>query len=140
MGLTLGLKHLHLLTRVIGLCVQTRTSFLNLLIARRTNEASARFRLGITITEDNFEPDDRWIDPGYGIARALGAEAMDRAALTEGLMPGPAYPSEPMAGLIARRAGRWSAGDTIVLLHSGGTPRLFAYGAEGLAAGRGSPP
>jgi 1-aminocyclopropane-1-carboxylate deaminase/D-cysteine desulfhydrase-like pyridoxal-dependent ACC family enzyme len=138
-GLTLGLDHLHLLTRAIGIYVQTKTPFLSPLIAHRANEAAARLGLGITITEDDFEHDDRWIDLGYGIASAAGIEAMDRAARTQRLMPGRVYTSKSMAGLIAHRAGRWSAGETIVFLHSGGTPRLFEYGAEGLAAARGLP-
>ena len=40
----------------------------------------------------------------------------------------PVYSGKGLAGLIALiRAGRWSADDDVVFLHTGGAPALFAY-------------
>ncbi|HSZ89702.1 MAG TPA: D-cysteine desulfhydrase family protein [Acetobacteraceae bacterium] len=137
-GLALGLKHLRSGTRVVGVCAQTEAAVLHPLIVRRANEASALLGLGTTIVEGDIELDDQHIGTGYGVASAAGIEAMELAARKEGLVLDPVYTGKCMAGLIAHvRAGRWRAGETVIFLHSGGAPRLFAYGAEGLAAARG---
>ena len=40
----------------------------------------------------------------------------------------PVYSGKGLAGLIALiREGRWSAGDDVVFIHTGGSPALFAY-------------
>jgi 1-aminocyclopropane-1-carboxylate deaminase/D-cysteine desulfhydrase-like pyridoxal-dependent ACC family enzyme len=138
-GLALGLKHLRSGTRVVGVCAQTEAAVLHPLIVRRANEASALLGLGTTIVEGDIELDDQHIGTGYGVASAAGIEAMELAARKEGLVLDPVYTGKCMAGLIAHvRAGRWRAGETVIFLHSGGAPRLFAYGAEGLAAARGA--
>jgi len=47
------------------------------------------------------------------------------------LLLDPSYTSKTMAGLIAHiDDGRWQAGQTIVFLHTGGTPALFAYAKD----------
>ena len=50
------------------------------------------------------------------------------AARLEALVLDPVYSGKGLAGLIALiRAGRWSADDDVVFLHTGGAPALFAY-------------
>lgn len=137
-GLALGLKHLRLRTRIIGVCAQSEAAFLHPLIVRRANEAAALLGLGTTIGEDDVELDDQHIGTGYGVAGEAGIAAMELTARKEGLVLDPVYTGKCMAGLIAHiRAGRWRMGEIVVFLHSGGAPRLFAYGAEGLAAAKG---
>ena len=49
-------------------------------------------------------------------------------AHTEGLILEPVYTSKAMAGLIDLiQAGRFSREDTVVFLHTGGLPALYAY-------------
>jgi len=56
-------------------------------------------------------------------------EAMRLAGECEGLLLDPVYTAKSMAGLIgAVRDGVFKAGETVVFLHTGGTPALFAYG------------
>jgi 1-aminocyclopropane-1-carboxylate deaminase/D-cysteine desulfhydrase-like pyridoxal-dependent ACC family enzyme len=41
-----------------------------------------------------------------------------------------------MAGLVDQvRQGRWGKGDTVIFLHTGGTPALFAYAREVITNG-----
>ena len=50
------------------------------------------------------------------------------AARLEALVLDPVYSGKGLAGLIALiRAGRWSADDDVVFVHTGGAPALFAY-------------
>ena len=55
-------------------------------------------------------------------------EARDLAARHEGLLLDPVYSGKAMAGLIDLvRRGRFGADETVVFIHTGGTPALFAY-------------
>lgn len=66
--------------------------------------------------------------PGYGIATPGMAEAVKLLATLEGIVLDPVYTGKGMAGLIALlRAGAIGDGETVVFLHSGGAPALFAY-------------
>jgi 1-aminocyclopropane-1-carboxylate deaminase/D-cysteine desulfhydrase-like pyridoxal-dependent ACC family enzyme len=61
-----------------------------------------------------------------------GARAALRlVAGTEGIILDPVYSAKAMAGLIDHvRTGRIGKGQTVVFVHTGGTPAVFAYAAE----------
>jgi L-cysteate sulfo-lyase len=68
--------------------------------------------------------------PGYGIPDPSTLEAIRMAARLEGLLLDPVYSGKGMQGLIGLiRAGRFSSDDTVIWLHTGGLPGLFAYPA-----------
>ena len=68
------------------------------------------------------------ICPGYSIPTPEGMEAIALLARTEGILLEPSYTGKTMAALVAAiRAGELSADQTVVFLHTGGTPALFAY-------------
>ena len=74
----------------------------------------------------------------YGIPTERSLEALHLAARTEGLILDPVYTSKGMGGLIEHiRSGRIPADATVVFVHTGGLPALFAYAGDlGLAAPR----
>jgi 1-aminocyclopropane-1-carboxylate deaminase/D-cysteine desulfhydrase-like pyridoxal-dependent ACC family enzyme len=52
-------------------------------------------------------------------------------ARTEGIFLDPSYTSKAFAGLMDHiRKGRISSDETVIFLHTGGTPALFAYNEE----------
>ena len=58
-------------------------------------------------------------------------DAVEIAARDEGIVLDPVYTGKAMAGLLAHaREGRFARDDTIVFLHTGGAPALFAYHRE----------
>jgi L-cysteate sulfo-lyase len=66
--------------------------------------------------------------PAYGVVHEATVEAIKLAGVLEALPLDPVYSGKGLAGLIALvRAGRWSLGDDIVFLQTGGAPALFAY-------------
>ena len=68
------------------------------------------------------------ISPGYGIPSAAGLEAISLAGRTEGVMLDPVYTGKAFAGLLATaRTEQWNQQTTVVFIHSGGTPGLYAY-------------
>ncbi len=69
-----------------------------------------------------------FVGEGYGIPSAAGLDALSTLGRTEGILLDPIYSGKAFAGLLADiRAGRWGHGDTVVFLHTGGLPALFAY-------------
>ena len=69
--------------------------------------------------------------PRYGIVTPECREAVRLAASTEGLILDPVYTGKAMAGLIAHiRAGRIGKDRTVVFVHTGGMPALFAYAED----------
>ena len=66
--------------------------------------------------------------PAYGVPHDATLEAIKLAARFEALVLDPVYSGKGMAGLIALiRAGRWTARDHVIFVHTGGAPALFAY-------------
>ncbi|MBC7225093.1 MAG: pyridoxal-phosphate dependent enzyme, partial [Anaerolineae bacterium] len=69
--------------------------------------------------------------PGYPDPSEAGLEALCLMARTEGILLDPVYTGKALAGLLDQvRQGRWGKGDTVIFLHTGGTPALFAYAGE----------
>ena len=69
-----------------------------------------------------------FIGEGYGLSSPGSLEAIRLLAQNEGILLDPVYTGKAMAGLIHDiRRGRLTADQTVVFLHTGGTPALFAY-------------
>jgi len=77
-----------------------------------------------------FELRDEFIGEEYGDPTEAGLDAIMLMASSEGILLDPVYSGKVFAGLYAdQQAGRWSKGQRILMLHSGGVPALFAYHA-----------
>lgn len=75
--------------------------------------------------------DNRFLGAGYGVPTDAMVDAVELVARTEGVLLDPVYSGKAAAGLIARIcAGEFSADETIVFVHTGGMPGLFAYQDE----------
>ncbi len=62
-------------------------------------------------------------------------EAIELAARCEGILLDPVYTGRAMAGLIDLvRRGEIGRAETVVFWHTGGSPALYAYAGELLAA------
>ena len=74
---------------------------------------------------------DRFVGRGYGDATESCLDAILLMAETEGILLDPVYSGKVFAGLCAhQRERRWPPDQPVVMLHSGGTPALFAYHEE----------
>ena len=74
-----------------------------------------------------FDFDDGHVGEGYGIATEGCLEAIQLLAHTEGIFLDPVYSGKAFAAMVADiRAGQYAAEDTVVFLHTGGAPALFA--------------
>ena len=97
-------------------------------LCRIANMTAQLLELEVTVNPDEVDISSEFVGPGYGIPTPEGMEAIKLLAQNEGLLLDPVYTSKAMAALIADvRAGRFSTDQTIVFIHTGGTPALFAY-------------
>ena len=70
------------------------------------------------------------IGAGYGIPTPGCLEAIRLLAQRDGVLLDPTYTAKAMAALIADvRSGAIAPDETIVFLHTGGVPALFAHAA-----------
>ncbi len=100
--------------------------------ARRVAGAAADL-LGAdaTIAAAEFFTDQTQIGDGYGLPTAAALEALVLVARSEALVLDPTYTAKAMAGLVADvRSGSIDPGDTVVFLHTGGSPAVFTAGAR----------
>ena len=133
-GLVVGLRALGRCTKVVGIAPIRWQEDRATDIARIANATAGRLGIDLTIDPADVISDDGYIGARYGVVTAGGRAAIRLVAGTEGLFLDPVYSSKAMAGLIDHiRTGRVGKEDTVIFLHTGGTPALFAY-ADDLVA------
>jgi D-cysteine desulfhydrase family pyridoxal phosphate-dependent enzyme len=130
-GMALGLKALGHRTRLVNVAPIVWSEPRPLDIARVANAAAARLDLDVHITPEDIDNHDVYIGERYGVVTEGARAALRLVAGTEGIILDPVYSAKAMAGLIDHvRRGRVGRGQTVVFLHTGGTPAVFAYAAE----------
>ncbi len=83
-----------------------------------------------TASRGAYEIHDEFVGREYGDPTEAGLDAIVLMAQSEGILLDPVYTGKVLAGFCShQKAGRWTAGKRILMLHSGGTPALFAYHA-----------
>jgi len=127
-GLVLGS---HMFTqdqlRIVGISVATASDTLTGRVAGQLDDALATFGLKTTIPREASRILDDYVGNGYGVPTEAMKEAILLMARTEGILLDPVYTGKAMSGLIDRvRASDYAHDDVVVLLHTGGTPALFA--------------
>jgi L-cysteate sulfo-lyase len=134
-GMALGLQALGRRARLVNVAPIVWSEPRALDIARIAGAAAARLDLDLRITPEDIDNHDAYIGERYGVVTDGAREAMRLVAGTEGIILDPVYSAKAMAGLIDHvRTGRIGKGQSVVFLHTGGTPALFAYAADlGLA-------
>ncbi|CAN5320511.1 D-cysteine desulfhydrase [soil metagenome] len=130
-GLLIGCELLGLSTRVVGISplgVDHEAHIpLDDVVAMVHRAADI---LGVTtrIGRDDIELRFDFVGDGYGIPSQDGLDAMLLLGRLEGTLLDPIYTGKAFAGLVADiRAGRIGDDQTVVFLHTGGLPALFAY-------------
>ncbi len=104
-------------------------------IARIANATADLMDLDVHLEPDEIESHDDYIGERYGVVTEAGNEALKLIARTEGIILDPVYSSKALAGLIDHiRCNRLGSNDTVLFVHTGGTPALFAY-ADNLELG-----
>ncbi len=88
----------------------------------------------VPLEASEVESYDSYVGEAYGRPTPEGLEAIQLAARTEGLLLDPVYTGKAMAGLMDHaRKGLLGPDSTVVFIHTGGLPALFAFKNELLA-------
>lgn len=129
-GLVAGVKIYGAPYRVLGVTVSRPMAECRERIDRFARQAIelAGYPERVELSPDDILVRDGFVGPGYGIPTSEGIEAIRLVARAEGLFFDPTYTGKAMAGLIAEiRSGRIGKDETVVFLHTGGEPGLFAH-------------
>jgi len=125
-GLLFGLRSLASSIPVKGICVRRAALEQKVRIKDRCQEIADFLEIENSVSDADIDVDDTFLPPGYGCANNDVMQAILVAARTEALMLDPTYTGKSMAGFMAR-ASQAQKGSTLIYVHTGGTPAIFAY-------------
>lgn len=134
-GLLLGLRALGRKARVVGIAPIEWDEDRRVDIARIASAAARLLGLDLAFGPEEVISHGDYIGEGYGVLSAAARDAFLLAARSEGLILDPVYTGKAMAGLRDHvRRGLVGRGETVVFVHTGGNPAVFAYAEDLLAA------
>ena len=127
-GVLVGLKSRNSDIEVRGVCVRRNKDQQFERVLRQAIATAEMASFPGAVTKDDIHVTDNYLGPGYGQSTPEMLEAMTLAAREEGLILDPVYTGKSMAGLIGMvRSGHFKFGQTVLYLHTGGTPAVFGY-------------
>ena len=130
-GLVLGAHMYSAPYKIVGVSPGGKASGVRDACMKTANEAAELLELKRRFTTEDFIVHDEYVGPGYAIPTPASNEAIRLFAQTEALIIDPVYTAKAAAGMIDHiRRGIIARDATVVFLHTGGTPALFAYHAE----------
>jgi D-cysteine desulfhydrase family pyridoxal phosphate-dependent enzyme len=130
-SLALGLKLLGSTTRVLGISIRKPERQGREDLLHWVQLSSDQLKIGVRLEPEELYYLDQYRGEGYARPTPETIEAIRIVAETEGIFLDPVYTGKAMAGLVTEiRKGTFKRGQTLVFLHTGGTPALFAYNQE----------
>jgi 1-aminocyclopropane-1-carboxylate deaminase/D-cysteine desulfhydrase-like pyridoxal-dependent ACC family enzyme len=136
-GLALGARMYSAPYRLYGIAVSGGDPEKTARAVQIAHEAAGLLGVPVRLSADELLTDHGYVGEGYGIPTAACLEAITLLARQEGIFLDPVYTGKAMAGLIDHICkGAINPAETVVFLHTGGTPALFAY-ADRLGIGPG---
>ena len=125
-GLLFGLRALGSRIPVTGVCVRRGVNDQFGRIKTRLQQIADLLGVAPVAGDDDILLTDAVLAPGYGQLNEPTLTAIKAAAQLEGLILDPVYTGKTMAGLL-QRAEVAEAGRSLLFVHTGGQPSLFAY-------------
>jgi L-cysteate sulfo-lyase len=127
-GLVVGMALAEAGTQVLGIDVENEAEALLPEVRRIAEACASSVGLKRAFRDDAFKIRSGYGGGGYGIPTPGMIEAVCLLARLEGIVLDPVYSGKAMAGLIDLvRTGHFGADETIVFIHTGGAPAMFAY-------------
>lgn len=126
-GLVVGLRSLGLPWAVEGFTVSRPADEARARVLAFARQAGEELGLTDIVSAEDVVVRDGVIGGGYGEPTREGTAAIRLAAQCEGIVLDPTYTGKAFAGLIDLiRARRFQRDQTVIFLHTGGEPALFA--------------
>jgi len=128
-GMLLGALALGRPFRVVGLTPTGSAASRSRYIAELVREALTLLGLDLVFTGKEVDVSDAYLGEGHGLPTKASVDAIRLMASTEGIFLDPVYTGKAMAGLVDHAQSGRLVGKTVVFVHTGGIPALFAYNA-----------
>jgi D-cysteine desulfhydrase/L-cysteate sulfo-lyase len=128
-GLLFGLRALDSGITVTGACVRRDREAQLARITTRCRAIAALLETESPVQRQDIQLTDDTFAPGYGHLNNATHEAISLCARLEGLLLDPVYTGKSMAACI-QRARDGGSNRSILFMHTGGTPGVFAYGRQ----------
>jgi D-cysteine desulfhydrase family pyridoxal phosphate-dependent enzyme len=126
-GLLLGQRVFGYDGRVLGISIDKSEEWLKQHVSQLASLASERLGARIEFTPDQVLANANYCSAGYGVLTSQEREAIRLFATREGLLLDPVYTGRAAAGMIDLiRKGFFKKDETVLFLHTGGQPALFA--------------
>ncbi|QBD74652.1 D-cysteine desulfhydrase family protein [Ktedonosporobacter rubrisoli] len=127
-GLVVGAATLLPAIHILGIDIDAEPERVRRDVVHLSNELATYLRHRPASLDERIEVVAGYAGPGYGIPTPEMVEAVSLFAQLEGLVLDPVYAGKGAAGLIGLvRQGRFTKEDTVLFLHTGGMPALYAY-------------
>ncbi len=127
-GLELASRLLGLSWKVCGMAYRPASGTGKEIVSRLTNDAAQLLGVDLSVKPEeiaNFEDD---AGPEYGVSSPGSLRTIHMLAEQEALILDPVYTAKGMTGLLnAIERGFFRPGETVIFVHTGGQPSLFAY-------------
>ena len=127
-GLVTGFYGCNMNVPVLGINVSRTKQAQEELVYGLVEKTAQHVGLNFEIPREAVTCFDEYVGPGYSLPTPGMAEAVRMVARTEGILLDPVYTGKTMAGLIDLvRKGFFNKDDTVLFLHTGGSPALYVY-------------
>jgi len=126
-GLLFGQRVFGYKSKVLGISVDETEEWLKQHVSEMASSTSEKMRRRIEFTPDEVLVNANYCSAGYGVLTEREREAIRLFATCEGLLLDPVYTGRAAAGMIDLfRKGFFKKDETVLFLHTGGQPALFA--------------
>jgi len=129
-GLLLGLRAADSNARVHGIAVFHDAASTSAAVTELADDTARLLGLPAVPTSEIII-NDHYLGPSYGVPTDGMITALRQMSSTEGVLMDPVYSGKATHGLMEMAgAGAFSASGAVALMHTGGSPSVFAYGEE----------
>jgi len=134
-GMAVGVRACGLAAELIGIRIDKEeaaggSGYCDLLAGLAADAAALAGVAGDFVPGD-FIVEEGYLGAGYGIVGDAEREAITRLAHSEGILLDPVYTGRAFAGLLDLvQRGRFTANESLLFWHTGGTPALFSYARD----------
>jgi 1-aminocyclopropane-1-carboxylate deaminase/D-cysteine desulfhydrase-like pyridoxal-dependent ACC family enzyme len=130
-GLMLAVRATGAPIQVVGICPSHHQLDSLERFAALASQTAHFLGLDASFEAEDVNNTDAFVGEGYGKPTPACIEAIKLLARTEGILLDPVYSAKGMSGLIQHiREGKLGKSDTVIFVHTGGNPALFAYNQE----------
>lgn len=127
-GMVAGMRGINGNIPISGINVSRTKDVQEEIVFKLACETADKLGINSCVARDDVVCFDQYVGPGYSLPTDGMVEAVKLFSMNEGILLDPVYSGKTAAGLVDMvRGGHFREGSTILFLHTGGSPALFAY-------------